>query len=72
MQEFAVCIVLYAILFTFDVVPQIKSQKWKPLWFVFLVYIATFVLNALIIFDIIPRHLNMYLVEAIRFIFRIK
>lgn len=72
MQECVVCLVLYAILFTFDVVPQIKSQKWKPLWFVFLVYIVTFALEMLLLLDIIPRNINEYLEAAVRFIFRIK
>lgn len=72
MQEFAICFVLYAILFTFDVIPQIRSQKWKPLWFVFLVYIVTFVLETLLDFNIIPKDINNYIEEAIKFIFRIK
>ncbi|HEX2939242.1 MAG TPA: hypothetical protein VHO66_10055 [Ruminiclostridium sp.] len=72
MQEIAICLVLYSVLIIFDIIPQIKSKRWKPLWFVFLIYFTTFVLEALLALGIIKSRLNEIIITVISFIFRLK
>lgn len=72
MRDFIIFLLLYVVVFAFDVVPQIKSQKWKPLWFVLLIYLATFILEALLSFGLIKRNFNEIMKQMVKLIFKVK